>query len=72
VKCGKDAREASGADWGLFASPAGEVKAKQRSAKSPSSPLQMQPVKWYKKPGPPQLLIREANGFPPVQRWPKS
>ncbi len=55
MECGKDAREASGADWGIFASPAGEAKAKQRSAKSLSSPLQMQPVKWYKKPGPPQL-----------------
>ncbi len=53
MECGKDAREASGADWGIFASPAGEAKAKQRSAKSLSSPLQMQPVKWYKKPGPP-------------------
>ncbi len=61
MECGKDAREASGADWGIFASPAGEAKAKQRSAKSLSSPLQMQPVKWYKKPGPPQMNVNPLS-----------
>jgi len=39
----------------FFASPAGEAKPKQYSVTSLSNPLQMQPVTWYKEPGPPPV-----------------